>query len=64
MKGEDVAMASIVQYNDWLEEEVNMHFHVDHKSVSVWSDGVYQSKKTIQVKANKTFCFFHTVHVI
>lgn len=23
MKGADVAMASIVQYNDWLEEEVN-----------------------------------------
>lgn len=22
MKGADVAMASIVQYNDWLEEEV------------------------------------------
>lgn len=25
MKGADVAMASIVQYNDWLEEEVRMH---------------------------------------
>lgn len=23
MKGADVAMASIVQYNDWLEEEVS-----------------------------------------
>lgn len=25
MKGADVAMASIVQYNDWLEEEVRKH---------------------------------------
>lgn len=25
MKGADVAMASIVQYNDWLEEEVRIH---------------------------------------
>lgn len=24
MKGADVAMASIVQYNDWLEEEVQI----------------------------------------
>lgn len=24
MKGADVAMASIVQYNDWLEEEVRL----------------------------------------
>lgn len=24
MKGADVAMASIVQYNDWLEEEVSL----------------------------------------
>lgn len=24
MKGADVAMATIVQYNDWLEEEVTL----------------------------------------
>ena len=28
MKGADVAMASIVQYNDWLEEEVCTHWHL------------------------------------
>lgn len=27
MKGADVAMASIVQYNDWLEEEVRVKFY-------------------------------------
>lgn len=27
MKGADVAMASIVQYNDWLEEEVGARYH-------------------------------------
>lgn len=26
MKGADVVMAGIVQYNDWLEEEVSAHF--------------------------------------
>lgn len=26
MKGADVVMAGIVQYNDWLEEEVNVLF--------------------------------------
>lgn len=25
MKGADVVMSSIVQYNDWLEEEVSTH---------------------------------------
>ena len=28
MKGADVAMASIVQYNDWLEEEVKAVWHI------------------------------------
>lgn len=31
MKGADVVMAGIVQYNDWLEEEVS--FFRFHKSV-------------------------------
>lgn len=26
MKGADVAMATIVQYNDWLEEEVTLDY--------------------------------------
>jgi hypothetical protein len=26
IKGTDVAMASIVQYNEWLEEEVRLYY--------------------------------------
>ena len=29
MKGADVVMAGIVQYNDWLEEEVSMTWGVE-----------------------------------
>lgn len=32
MKGADVAMASIVQYNDWLEEEVKALY----ESIATW----------------------------
>lgn len=35
MKGADVVMAGIVQYNDWLEEEVDfLHFHWGNNSDS------------------------------
>ena len=33
MKGADVAMATIVQYNDWLDEEVSDAWVLDPKKV-------------------------------
>lgn len=36
MKGADVAMSTIVQYNDWLEEEVGNLFSTLHK-MSSWN---------------------------
>lgn len=36
MKGADVVMSGIVQYNDWLEEEVC--FYVSHESCHIPDD--------------------------
>lgn len=38
MKGADVAMASIVQYNDWLEEEVKAFINA---VVSYWESQAF-----------------------
>ena len=42
MKGADVVMSSIVQYNDWLEEEVGGHFYLVASTCTLVHHGQYQ----------------------
>lgn len=43
MKGADVAMASIVQYNDWLEEEVRVNW--DWLNELFYECGIFSDSK-------------------
>lgn len=60
MKGADVAMASIVQYNDWLEEEVmtsparlSTFFIIEEKKKIIIISCIYLSKNKCLIW---TFC--------